>query len=141
MHPSTVQSLIAEHRSLICWTLSFLFKTSNGIVDLLSATGSSGNTRLGESFQPTQCPRGTTYLFDPAKYSGSKDAESILRDVAPSIEGCSLYRRGEQCTPGSIFTAYPLRCSFADPDKSYVMSNFTEESFSKVGTKVELLKR
>ena len=52
-----------------------------------------------------------------------------------------MCRRGEKSTPGSIFTTYPLQCSFGLPAESYVTSNFTKESFSKVGTKVEPLKQ
>ena len=141
MQLTTVQSLIDEHRALKCWTSSFQFKTSTGIVDLLSATGSSGKTRLGESLQHTRYPPGTTYLFDPATYSGVKDAESMLCDVSSSIDGCSMHRRGSACTSGSVFTAYRLQCSYGQIAESYVMSNFSEESFSKVGTIVEPLKQ
>ena len=141
MQLTTVQSLIDEHRALKCWTSSFQFKTSTGIVDLLSATGSSGKTRLGESLQPTRYPPGTTYLFDLATYSGVKDAESVLCDVSSSIDGCSMYRRGKRCKSGSVFTVYTLRCSFGQASESYVMNNFSGESFSKVGTIVEPLKQ
>ena len=41
----------------------------------------------------------------------------------------------------SSFTNYPLWCSFGQPAVSYMVSNFTQECFSKVGTKVEFLKQ
>ena len=91
MHSTTVESLIAEHRSLTCWRSAFRFKTSNGVVDLLQATGSTGTPLRGLPFRPTRYPRGTTYLFDPAKYSRSKYAQAILRDVSSSIGDCSMY--------------------------------------------------
>ena len=144
MRPDTAGLLLEAHGDALLWQSPFLFPTSLGPVDLSPGTGGARAIQLLHlAGQPDCLPPGTSYLFDPTKYLGPLASSALLHDIGGALGIASMYKRGNnaRAAPGRAFVTYGLSCSFGSCSLSYTSQNFYTDSFGKIDTLVEPIKR
>ena len=133
-------ALLAAYDSHCDWDQSFFFNDGHGGVDLAPATGVDAIPMLRHPCQPEDYPSGTTYLFDPNKYSGMESYWELTNDIQNALPESFMDRRG-MYFHGATYTAFRLTCSFGKVSDACVLSKFEMEKFQKPGTKIEPTKQ
>ena len=143
MYLSTANAILSHHKKLMDWDQPFLFKTTNGTIDLSAAIGKGAHTPAAACKQPTHYPsfryskHETYYHFDPDTYCGIECRQKLMKDVRSSMTGSKFYNK--RFEDRSNFMIQELNCSFrtvATNDTQY-----KEGTFMKAGTKYEPNKR
>ena len=142
MLPQTAKAILAQHHLLSTWQSEFCFRTDHGDVDLSQGVGAHAKPLFGLPGQPTKFPPGTTYQFNPYKYHGAGAAKHILHDVAASVHGCQMHSNNAWTSSAdALFSTHSLRCSFCAVAQHYSDKHFSENSFARIGTRTEPVKR
>ena len=93
MYLETANAILSQNKNLMEWNQKFLFKTSDGVVDLAVAVGDHAHTPVNATCQPAQYPtfryskHKTFYRFDPNTYFGLPSHEKLMQDVRSSLKG------------------------------------------------------
>lgn len=139
MQTQTAHELQKHYASLCSWSSLLLFPTGHDNVDLSPGLGSDASPLAGLPFQPEFYPHGTTYQFDPETYLGASAVTALLQDVELCFPQFSLYRRG--IISREHYTSHRLCYSFSMINPETHLDTFCSDSFSKIGTKMQSIKR